>query len=256
MLQARVPPVPTDQAEPRQATFLGAKPEPAPNGALEVQRMSGKKNLVLAVLVLATVAVAPAAQAQMRPSWELTPFGGWFLAGDLYSYSGGTLRVDDAVTFGGRIGANLNEQFGIEASYAHANSDLSYTGLLPDGAPGLGSVGFDEIDLNGNFGSGFYRQAYGYFTFGMGMTVFTPHTFQVDSGTITRFATNIGIGGKYFFHPKLGLRIDARYRLTSTDITTDGGTYCDPYWGCYSYYSTWYDTGEITAGLTYKLGGQ
>jgi hypothetical protein len=220
--------------------------------------MKRMRPIAVAILILAVAALAVApANAQMKPTWELNAFGGGLLAGDLYTLDNGQVTVEDSWIYGGRLGANLNDQFGIEASYAHANSDVGYRGTIPEGGSALsGNVSFDEIDLNGNFGSAFYRQAYGYFTIGLGMTIFTPHVSQIDAGTSTRFASNIGVGGKYFFNQKLGLRIDARYRLTSTDITTDSGAYCDPYWGCYSYYSTWYDTGELTAGLVYKLGSK
>jgi len=217
--------------------------------------MSRRRTLVLGILILAAVATASAAQAQMPREWELTAFGGGFLAGDIYSAGSATIQVDDTWTYGARIGTNLSPTFGLEASYARASSDLSARGIA-DYTGALGTVTFDQIDLNGNFGSGFYRQAYGYFTLGIGMTILTPHAADVNTDTNTRFSTNIGLGLKYFMSPKLGLRLDGRYRLTDTNISTDDYVYCDPYYGCYSYYSTWYDSGEITAGLVYKLGAK
>lgn len=216
--------------------------------------MSRKQTCILAALVLAAIAVVPAAQAQIRPSWELTGFAGGFFAGDLYTVNDARIQIKDSWTYGGRVGANLTPQFGLEASYAYGSSDLSVRqSALYSGA--LGDVSVHEIDLNGLFGEAFYRQAYGYFTLGIGMTIFDPNITDVSTDTKTRFATNIGLGVKYFMTPKLGLRLDGRYRLTDTNITTDSDIYCDPYWGCWSYYSTWYDSGEITLGLVYKLGG-
>lgn len=216
--------------------------------------MSRKLTLAFGVLVIVAMATAPAAEAQLRPQWEITAFGGWFLAGDLYNGYNATIQVDDAFTPGLRVGANLSETAGVELSYARASSNLSAQGIADYAGP-LGSVTFDQIDLNGNFGSGFYRQAYGYFTIGIGMTILTPHVNDLDQDTNTRFSTNLGLGVKYFMKPNLGIRIDGRYRLTDTDISEDY-YYCDPYYGCYSYYSTWYDTGEISLGLVYKLGAK
>ena len=68
--------------------------------------------------------------------------------------------------------------------------------------------------------------------------------------TITALAAKIGMS------PKLALRLEGRWRITDTNITTSSGVYCD-YWGyCYGYASDWYSSGELSAGLTYKLGGR
>lgn len=220
------------------------------------------RTLRLFALIIFALLLAPAllpggvALAQLDPTWEASAFGGGFLAGDIYSYEGGKVTVKDSWTYGGRIGAQLSPQFALEAVYARASSDLRASGTnVPDGPQG--SVTADMVDLNGLFGEGFYRQAFGYFTFGVGMTIFTPHVAGFDQGTRTRFATNFGLGLKYFMSPKLGLRIEGRYRLTDTNIATGDYIYCyPPPYGCYSYYSTWYDSGEITAGLTYRFGVQ
>lgn len=210
----------------------------------------------VAVLVALAAGSAPPAQAQLHPTWEASAFGGGFLAGDIYSYEGGKITVKDSWAYGGRVGAQLSPQFALEAVYSRASSDLRASGsVVPEGP--TGSVTVDMVDLNGLFGEGFYRQAFGYFTFGVGMTIFTPHVAGFDQGTRTRFATNFGLGLKYFMSPKLGLRIEGRYRLTDTNIATGDYIYCyPPPYGCYSYYSTWYDSGEITAGLTYRFGVQ
>mgnify|MGYP001332539310 CR=1 FL=1 len=53
--------------------------------------------------------------------------------------------------------------------------------------------------------------------------------------------------------PPVALRLEGRWRVTDTQITTSSGVYCDYYGYCYYYASDWYNSGEFTAGLTYKL---
>jgi hypothetical protein len=49
------------------------------------------------------------------------------------------------------------------------------------------------------------------------------------------------------------LRIEGRWRVTSTNVTTSSGLWCDPYGFCYSYASNWYNSGELIGGLGIKL---
>jgi opacity protein-like surface antigen len=65
--------------------------------------------------------------------------------------------------------------------------------------------------------------------------------------------STMGAGAKVDLSQALALRFEGRWRVTDTAISTSSGVYCD-YWGyCYSYSSDWYNSGELTAGLTYKL---
>jgi hypothetical protein len=210
----------------------------------------------IALTVWLAALVSPPAHAQLRPTWEVSAFGGGHLAGDIYSYEGTRVRLKDTWTYGGRVGAQLTSQFALEAVYGRASSKLEARGSFPPEVA-LGSVTTNMVDLNGIFGDSFYRQAFGYFTFGIGMTIFTPHVADLDQGTRTRFATTFGIGLKYFMNPKLGLRIEGKYRLTDTNWASGDYVYCyPPPYGCYRYVSTWYDSGDITAGLTYRFGAQ
>jgi hypothetical protein len=61
------------------------------------------------------------------------------------------------------------------------------------------------------------------------------------------------MGANVTMNPKLDLRLEGRWKITGTHVTTGTYTYCD-YWGyCYGYSSSSYNTGEFTAGLTYKM---
>jgi opacity protein-like surface antigen len=75
-------------------------------------------------------------------------------------------------------------------------------------------------------------------------------------GSNTQFCFNFGAGANVAMSSKLAMRLEARWKLTHTDISTGTYAYCDYYGYCYAYNSTTYSSGELTGGLTYKLGGK
>lgn len=225
----------------------------------------------LAVVVACVGSVPAAAQTSWQydsgdeQAVELTLYNGYYIASDIYtstgSVAGAQIGLKNSYMWGARLGFNPNPAVGIEFAYARTGSDLEVSSSVPGYNPGdLGRLNANQYDLDFLF----YQptpnpRARGYFTLGFGWTVTDPDIQapsgqQVDSNSL--FAWNFGIGGKMDINEKLMLRLEGRWRVTDTGITTSSGVYCD-YWGyCYSYASDWYNSGELTAGLTFKLGGR
>lgn len=222
--------------------------------------LSGARAAILTITILALSASQALAQYGGQKKIELTPFGGWYIASDLYTTVGAQIGINNSVIYGGRLGIFPSPRGGLEVSYSRASSDLTTRSTsvgFPTTTP-LGTLTVNEWD--GNFV--FTQQhmgnpkATGFFTIGAGATNFSVDTnTAAGSASNTRFAWNIGIGSKYDMSEKVALRIDGRYRSTSTNLSTNSGVYCDYYGFCYSYSSDWYSSGEISAGLAYKLGG-
>jgi len=227
-----------------------------------------------AILVLMLVAAAPAAQAQSRAkTTALGAFGGYNLASDIYtSYStganGAKLALNDGFEWGGRLTHFTSEYSAVEFTYTRNGSDLelknNYGGVVPLNYA-LGRVNLDQFDLNFLMSKPTSNaKMWPYFTLGIGLTATSPKVNAVDPNTNqpidlsgnSLFAWNLGLGTLIDMNPKLGLRLDAKWRITDTNIATDSGVYCDYYGYCWSYSSTWYDSGEFTAGLQYKFGGK
>jgi opacity protein-like surface antigen len=203
------------------------------------------------------------AHAQSRGA-ELTIFNGYYIASDLYTSvgtaAGAQIGMANSYMWGARIGVDPNPRTGVEFAYTRIGSDLEVRNSPVGYAPA------DVGRLNGNcydLDFLFYQpttnpRAKGYFTMGFGWTVTDPDIQAPSGKTIdsnSLFNWNFGIGAKVDVNEKVALRLEGRWRITDTAITTDSGLYCD-YWGyCYSYASDWYDSGELTAGLTFKLGG-
>jgi hypothetical protein len=226
--------------------------------------------LGLATFALAVTILAPAAGAQnYSRTTALSIFGGYNLASDLFesNYNGinsATLELKNSFMWGGRLTAFTNEYSAVEFAYTRNGSDMAvknFGGTLPSDFD-AGRLNADQYDLNFLVSQPSPNpQLWPYFTLGFGWTVTHPEVNALDSNSQpisvdgnSLFAFNFGIGTLMEMNPKLALRLDARWRVTDTHITTSSGYYCD-YWGyCWSYSSDWYNSGEFTAGLTYRLG--
>ena len=247
-----------------------------------MSRVSTLKLAACTVVVAIACAAAVPAGAQgsysssSGRSTELTLFNGYYIASDLYSVSdivsGPTdvkVGLSNSYMWGGRLGFNPNERLGVELAYTRVGSAVTASGDLPRINPLAPASDSDLGRLNGNsydMNFLFYQdtpnpRAKGFFVLGFGWTMTSPDIKipapspyagkNVKSNSL--FNWNFGVGAKVDLNEKLALRLEGRWRVTDTAITTSAGVYCD-YWGyCYSYSSDWYDSGELTAGLTYKI---
>ena len=221
-----------------------------------------------AALVALTAATAGAQGYGIGPSWEITAWNGYYVASDLYTTvsgptNGATVGLSNGYMYGGRLGFNPNPRLGLELVYTRSGSDVTlkndFGGFQNTN---LGKLNLDSFDLNFLF----YQQSMGnprvngFFSLGFGWTLTDPDVQAPANPTLkkpesnTLFAWNMGLGAKVDLTERFLLRMDARWRVTDTAITTSSGVYCDYYGYCYSYASDWYNSGEFSAGLGLKLG--
>jgi opacity protein-like surface antigen len=245
-----------------------------------VQSVHAKSSLVHRALVLSGLALTVAAVTMLGASsasaqqhskdLALSGFAGYNVASDLYNgtNSGVTgtasLELKNGFMWGGRVTAFTNPYSAVEFGYARNGSDLSIRtkagSAIPSGFD-AGRVTADEYDLNFLVSQPTSNpKMWPYFTLGLGWSITHPEitppagTPAVNIKSNSLFAWNFGVGTMVNVNPKMALRLDARWRVTDTHLTTSSGVYCD-YWGyCWTYASSWYNSGEFTAGLTYKLG--
>jgi len=234
-------------------------------------RARSSRTLVL-FCVLATLASARASEAQNIPKMqrraigkqgggahvELTAFNGIQLPKDLYASNGAKIGLADEYMWGGRVAYHPNAKLGIEVSYGRARSALEVRSAAPGFADStaLGGQVVHQYDVGvllaqGKESSG---KTQGFMLLGVGQTRFVGD-IPVASGETTRkrFAWHIGLGSKLRMGTNLSLRIEGRYRSTNTDPRST--LYTDTAGNAYTYEPHWYRTGEITAGLSYKIGG-
>ncbi|MGH7740920.1 MAG: outer membrane beta-barrel protein, partial [Candidatus Eiseniibacteriota bacterium] len=235
----------------------------------EVQTMTRSQQVLcgaLALTVLAGLSLSAPAQAA-RSQTELTFFNGYYIASDLYSTVGYATPVqiglNNGYMWGGRLGVVTKPHLELEFVYTRTGSDLQWVTAKPPLAPSnLGRINGNSYDLDFLFLQPSSAKATPYFSLGFGWTVTdpkvpaptgTPPVGYSTPASKSLFAWNFGAGAKIDMNDKFLLRLEGRWRVTDTAITTSSGTYCDYYGYCYTYSSDWYSNGELTVGLTYKL---
>ena len=230
------------------------------------------------VLIALSLALSPTtASAQQYtvygPTWELTPFAGYYIAQDLYTlsgssaYSGSTLGLLNDFMWGGRLGYYPKPYGGVEFSYTREGSDIEVSKSVGGYNPTTtGRVNLDTYEMNfvGRKHNLTDSKVTGFGTIGFGWSVVKPEitlppnpvVTNPDLGSNTLFCFNFGAGANVAMSKKVDVRLEARWKLTKTDISTGTYGYCDYYGYCYTYSSNTYSSGELTGGLTYKFGGK
>lgn len=243
----------------------------------KLSRATALRSFALAAALTGLMAGTAGAQMQsytyQKPGPEIGVFGGYYIASDLYNVTaagiggaGSQIGIDNSFMWGARLGMSASRNLSYELAYTHAGSNVTVKKTLNGYAPqSIGTLAVNSGDLNFLF-----RQpslgnpkATGFFELGFGWSWTDPSDIKspITSGQTTLhgntlFNWNFGLGGIIDLNPKLALRLDGRWRITDTHVSTSSGVWCDYYGYCYSYSSDLYNSGELTAGLTYKLGGR
>ena len=220
---------------------------------------------VLALSVAGVVATVSMASSQARV--ELTPFVGYYIASDLYnSYATSgpgvsNVQLLNSMDYGGKITFS-SPRSGLELGYTRTGSDVKLNNIQA-GQPNsdVGHLDIDNYDINFigyQMSSNPRVTGFGEIGFGWAVThpdintTFLGQNVAQPSGN-TLFNFNFGLGMRMEMNPKLALRLEGRWRVMDTNITTSSGIWCDPYGYCYGYASDWYNSGELNAGLSYTL---
>lgn len=210
--------------------------------------------LAVALAIGLAAAALPASAQNVPGTWELTPYGGVMFGQQIYQGGATTVDVENAGTFGGRLGYNLTPAIGVEFGYGHTTANLNATNYkgIPSGSGKIGHLATDTFELDGLFHWGTPRSN-GYVLLGLGGMALNPSVDGAATSSSTRFTMSFGIGGKFSVSPNAAIRIEGRFRETSLSNTTSSGIWCDYYY-CYGYSTSWYANGEITGGLTLRFG--
>jgi len=228
--------------------------------------MTRLKPSLTALALVAAGSLACISVAGAQSKLELTPFAGYYIASDIYNSYGTTgtsnVELENSFMWGGRLTAS-SPRGGIEFAYTRTGSDVKIKTLQSGQQHAkIGRLDIDNYDINflGYQPSGNPRVT-PFGEIGFGWAVTHPN---IDSDVVTGanaktpksntlFNFNFGLGTKIEMNEKLGLRLEGRWRVTDTAITTSSGVWCDGWGYCYSYASDWYNSGELIGGITYAL---
>ncbi len=159
------------------------------------------KKYLLATLLIVCFAVSSNAQI------ELNAYGGYMPGSKTaYTYNGYRLRIDGGGNFGFTLSKTLPMGVAIELGYSHFESTLKQDGGLIEVIPPQNIVvEYYQLGAIKPLMEGETFIPYGLFS--LGASRFAPEESNED---YWRFAMNAGLGMKYFFTDKVGIRIQAR----------------------------------------------
>lgn len=207
------------------------------------------------VLLAAAALCARPASAQLRANTvEISPyfgrlFGGEFARGSNSIFSQ-RVDVDDANTYGVRLGYNVSEAVEVEVQGSRTDTHFvsnSSGDVFGDNGQRLGDLRIDYLLGYGTFNFG-HRRVVPYVTLGAGVARLQPSATPSPGRTSDRFTASLGVGVKLFINPHFGVRADGRgysTYLNSNDTCRDGDRHCDG-----QHYLT---NGEISGGLIFAF---
>lgn len=211
-------------------------------------------------LALGLAFSASAAWAQ-DPRVEVSGTAGWTfsdgVSGGTYTIEGEDFtRVDpkDAFSWGARIGFFATPQVEVGALF-----NLQSTTMEISGPRTTAELGDQKIyNYHGyvayNFGDA-DASVRPYFLGGLGATQYGSIALPSgrEVGGETKFSSTWALGVKLYPSPNVGVRLEGRW--TPTYIKSDyAGTWCDPYWGCYSLGDAQYaNQFELSGGITLRF---
>lgn len=224
-----------------------------------------RRSLAFSALACALLAGAVPALAQDRAgTFEISPFAGGYFGGRLYgstvvttttgtTRTFGFLEPDNDLTYGARLAYNVTRHFAFEFDWTSARADLrtpDQFGASPRGLRvGRLRQNVYEANMLFNFGR---RRAVGYFGLGAGAATLDRTDAAVDPMSRTRLTANVSAGAKFFFTPRVGLRLDGRYRVLDQQSDSDHRS-CDQDGFCSDRWNRWSYNGELTGGLVFAF---
>ena len=185
---------------------------------------------------------------------ELTPFGGYLLGGSVKFYEG-KFKVEDAACYGANLAVQVRSGTFVELGWTgmqtqgNWNPYYEYSVSIPEGTVDMavhhfqiGSV--SELPLDNEA-----IRPYG--TASLGTTWFNIQDDDADDEWL--FSVAAGLGLKYFFNEKIGIRVQARLILP---VVYNGGGFYLGTGGSGMYVSSTAPIvqGDFTGGLIIALG--
>ena len=210
------------------------------------------KTLLLAVLAsLLILSTAPSYSQNV----EITGNVGYQVNGgaDLQTSIFHRIEVGNSFNYGLTVGYLLGEHYGLEFQWNRTNPS-TYAEPI-GGGPSPKIFTMSQNQYLGNFLIHFTPKdatLRPFFMVGMGASSLSPERRGIDGST--HFVGALGAGAKYNMGKHFGLRGQLKYSPTYL-TTTDGGIWCDPFWGgCWtvgnSHYLHEFDMG---GGITFRF---
>ncbi len=215
---------------------------------------------VRTLLLLGLISLGLAASAKAQGRFEVTPFVGYETSGSypisIFSNTGGNdvpvnrLRVNDGISYGLFADYNVTENFQAEFFWNRNPSSYSVQNALTGEYTKAYNVTVDQYQFGGLYM--LLNSEHRFRPYVAASLGFTHDDNNGGSANRTEFAYSLGGGVKYYLSRHIGLRGDLRYLPTYG--SSSYGTYCDPFYGCYSAKQNNYlNRGAFTGGIIFHF---
>jgi hypothetical protein len=185
---------------------------------------------------------------------ELTPFGGYMLGGSVKFYEG-KFKVNDAACYGGMLAVAVRSGVLVELSYTGMNTTGDwnpYSNYAIDKPEGTVDMAVNHFQIGSVKELPLDNEAIRpYGTASLGTTWFNIQDDDADDEWL--FSVAAGLGLKYFFSDRIGIRVQARIILP---VVYNGGGFYLGTGGSGMYVSSTAPIvqGDFTGGLIIALG--
>jgi opacity protein-like surface antigen len=163
------------------------------------------------------------------------------------------IEVGNSTNYGASAGYLFGEHFGAEFQWNHTRADTVAQPL--GGGSDIKVFTLNQNQYMGNFVYHFtpHEAPLRPFVF-LGLGASSLSTNRAGVSGATRFAFSVGGGAKYNFSKHFGVRGQLKYSPTYI-TTTDGGYWCDPFWGgCWVVGNDHFlHEFDMTGGITFRF---
>jgi opacity protein-like surface antigen len=187
---------------------------------------------------------------------EITGYGGGQINGglDLSTTLFKRLEVANSSNYGAILGYLVGDHYGVEFQWNRSQADTRAEPLF--GGPSIKIFTLTSDQYMGNLLFHFTNKEAKmrpFLLFGLGANNLSADRSGVDSAT--KFAYALGGGAKYNMGKHFGLRGQIRWSPTYITTTSNGGIWCDPFWGgCWvSGESHYLNAVDFTGGITFRF---
>ena len=207
---------------------------------------------IIILSVITWVVLLPSALAQRV---EVTGNIGYQVNGglDLSTSLFHRIEVGNSTNYGASAGYLFGEHFGAEFQWNHTRADTVAQPL--GGGSDIKVFTLNQNQYMGNFLYHFtpHEAPLRPFVF-LGLGASSLSTNRAGVSGATRFAFSVGGGAKYNFSKHFGVRGQLKYSPTYI-TTTDGGYWCDPFWGgCWVVGNDHFlHEFDMTGGITFRF---
>jgi Outer membrane protein beta-barrel domain len=161
-----------------------------------------------------------------------------------------SLHFESNPSYGVALNHSVHDNIRVEFQWSRQDTHIDGRSRLNNSTARLFGAYLDQYHFNFMFHSaeeGLHPQLF--FIGGLGFTSFEP---RANLDTKTQFSFEVGGGVKYFFVPRVGLRLEAKWAPTYIKSTEE--LFCNGFNTCYTVSNPVYaQQGEVSSGIIIRF---